>query len=321
MEPTTFPNGGPTTSAHAYSAAAGSGPAVAAQPVEPMRLTLLTAILYNPLILIGYLLYEYGPSQRCMAGPLCQFGSYPGYLQLVLVGVGAWLLWLLLQVGIRRVLESPGWQGPLPRALRAISAYESVRELMGVLGVALMAFLVVALLSGHLTTTNLILGAFTAGVSIRAGLVRDDPAVVATAAPAAHAAIASATLAPNDRALASGFAPSAPYAMTPTPLGSAMPYRTSAPRLAAPATADSAVGDSALDDATFGAAQAGGVGTSIEMGVFGAVAPAARPLPPVGPPDGVTEPGYSPPPEFLPPPNLLPADETTLPPGWRGQEV
>ncbi len=177
-----------------------------APPVEPVRLTLLAAILYNPPIIIGYLLYLYGPSQHCVAGPLCKFGTYPGYLQIVLILLGAYLLWLLLAVGVRRVLESPGWQGWLPRTLRAISDYESVRELLGVLGVVLMVFMVIALLSGRLTPTTLILGAFTAGVSIRAALIRDDPALAA-AQPTVAPQPAAPPRAPS--------APSTPSGRTP----------------------------------------------------------------------------------------------------------
>ncbi|MBF6592240.1 MAG: hypothetical protein IVW57_17145 [Ktedonobacterales bacterium] len=142
---------------------------------DGVRLALLAAILYNPLILVGYLLYLYGPSGRCVAGPLCDFGDYPGFLQIVVLLIGVWLLWLLLVVGVRRVLEAPGWHGRLTRWLRALSDHDSVRELLGVYAVALILALVVALLAGDLTPTTLILGAFTAGVSVRAALIRDEP--------------------------------------------------------------------------------------------------------------------------------------------------
>jgi hypothetical protein len=238
-------------------------------PVEPVRLWLLTAILYNPPILIGYLLYLYGPSQRCVAGPICQFGTYPGYLQIILLLAGAYMLWLLMVVGVRRLLVWPGWQARPARALRAISEYESVRELLGVLGVLLMVAMVLALLGHRLTPTTLILGAFTAGVAIRAAFVRDDPALAQShagfvvARPAAPLALQPA--APEV---------SAPVYQTPANVAPSAPYGSSAP--------------------------------FASSGPFGTPAPSAQSLPYQTPSSDAPEvpPEFLPPPELLAPPDV-----------------
>ena len=41
---------------------------------------LAVAAIYNPAILVGYLLYLYGPSNSCVLGGLCSFGSFPRHL-------------------------------------------------------------------------------------------------------------------------------------------------------------------------------------------------------------------------------------------------
>jgi hypothetical protein len=199
---------------------------------DPARLGVLAAILYNPLLLVGYLLYLYGPSAHCVAGPLCKFGTYPGAIQIVLLLLGIWLLWLLLVVVVRRILEAPGWQGRLTRWLRALSDYESVKELLGAYAVALLVVLLISFMAHVLTPTALILGGFTAAVSIRAALLRDLPRDLPHEAP---------TLADPGRSRPRGAVPitSLPIAPAPfsTPPFSTPPFSTpsfSSTPLAAP---------------------------------------------------------------------------------------
>lgn len=148
----------------------------AVRQVRRRQLALLAAILYNPVILVAYLLYTYGPSRACVAGPLCSFGAYPGVFQVLLVLVGAALAWLLLAVVIRRALEAPGRQGPVARALYALSDFGALRELLGIYSVLLLLGIIFALLGHRLTPTAAIVAVFTVVVSLRCALVADPPA-------------------------------------------------------------------------------------------------------------------------------------------------
>jgi hypothetical protein len=248
-------------------------------PVEPVRLLLLTAMLYNPPILIGYLLYVYGPSKTCIAGPICKFGTYPGFLQIVLLLAGAWLLWLLIAVGVRRVLEWPGGQGWLASALRGISDYESVRELLGVLGALLLVAMVFALLGHRLTWTSLILGAITAGAAIRAAFFRNDLVVVA----AQPAPAAGMTYIPP----ATGTTYASPASQPRVAFAPSMPYGASASR-SRPLPYDPY-----------------------------AVSPASPT--PSGPFAPSTPSTPAVPPEFVPPPELLAPPDATQPSRWEGE--
>src|SRR5579863_5370936 len=65
-------------------------------PLNGSQRALLAALVYNPLALVGYLLYLYGPSNVCMAGPFCGFATLPSPLQAFLMLLGAVALWLLV---------------------------------------------------------------------------------------------------------------------------------------------------------------------------------------------------------------------------------
>src|SRR5690242_18780353 len=85
------------------------------------RLALPATALYNPVILIGYLVYLYGPVSSCVVGPLCSFDQYPGIIQVPLLLASALLLWLVLALSLERAIEVRGPRQPaLLRALAAL---------------------------------------------------------------------------------------------------------------------------------------------------------------------------------------------------------
>jgi hypothetical protein len=128
-------------------------------PFSP-RLGLLAALLYNPVVLVVYLLYLYGPVNTCVAGSLCSFGSYPAVVQALLILAGSATLWLLLYALVLRAIEAPGRKTGLVRLLRDLARYERIRELLLVYGALLALLLMVALVTRRLTMPSFIVGAF-----------------------------------------------------------------------------------------------------------------------------------------------------------------
>lgn len=145
-----------------------------------MRLALFTLVIYNPLILIIYLIYLYWPSQSCVVGALCGFDRFPGMLQLLLVFMGGALLWLLLYVFLMRAIESPGAKDPVTRALRDLVDYRRVRLLLAISGVLLVVLLFLTIVNGHATWITTPVALFTAATCFLAvyaarDLRRSDP--------------------------------------------------------------------------------------------------------------------------------------------------
>jgi hypothetical protein len=131
-------------------------------------------------------------------------------------------------VVVRRILEAPGWQGRLTRWLRALSEYESVKELLGVYAVAMMVALLISFMAHVLTPATLILGGFTVAVSLRASLLRDLPRGIFgdhVAAPAGYSAAAPFAAAPYDASAydASAYG-AAPYGGVPSGPAYSQPY-------------------------------------------------------------------------------------------------
>lgn len=140
---------------------------VHAPPLDGRRRALLAVLVYNPVMLAAYLLYLYGPSNSCVAGPFCGFGELPGLVQGMVLLLGAVLLWLLISTGIRWLLEVTPWQSRFARALRDITEYRLVRPLFAVYGGAMVLALLVGLFTWRLTPAALILGSATAFVCLR----------------------------------------------------------------------------------------------------------------------------------------------------------
>ncbi len=177
------------------------GPAATEQPPAPFadgelvpglfapRLALLATVLYNPVILIGYLVYLYGPVSSCVVGPLCSFDQYPSIIQVPLLLASALLLWLVLALSLQRAIEAQGPRQPaLLRALAALSDYRRIRDLLLLYGVLLGAALILGLQRHAMTLPAFVLGSVTALVCCFAALSgrRGYPATSA-AAPKAPA--------------------------------------------------------------------------------------------------------------------------------------
>lgn len=161
------------------------------------RLALLAALLYNPPILAGYLLYQYGPNVSCVAGPLCAFDSFPAPLQVLAILAGSLLLWLLLYLLVARGLELPRRQQPaFQRALSDLSAFRTVRPLFAGCGAVLALALVVALANHRLTLPVFVLAAFSAAVCLYGALgaqeaAQDGPVKALIALPVERASLSA----------------------------------------------------------------------------------------------------------------------------------
>ena len=148
------------------------------------RLALLAAALYNPVLLIGYLAYLYGPVNTCVAGPLCSFGSYPALAQMGLVLLGSLFLWFALYVLVLRAIEAPGRKGPVLRWLRDLARYELVRELLALYGTVFTLGLIVSYLTRRLTPVAAVIGVFGVFVCFYCvHATRERPVRTAPAAP------------------------------------------------------------------------------------------------------------------------------------------
>ena len=148
------------------------------------RLALLAAALYNPVLLIGYLLYLYGPMNACVAGPLCSFGSFPALAQMGLVLLGSLFLWFALYVLVLRAIEAPGRKGPVLRRLRDLARYELVRELLALYGTLFTLGLIISYLTRRLTPVAAVMGVFGVFVCFYCvHATRERPVQTAPAAP------------------------------------------------------------------------------------------------------------------------------------------
>lgn len=157
------------------------------------RLALLAALFYNPPILAGYLLYQYGPNTSCVAGPLCAFDSFPAPLQVLAILAGSLLLWLLLYLLVARGLELPRrQQSGFQRALSDLSAFRTVRPLFAGYAAVLALALVVAPANHRLTLPIFILVAFSAAVCLYGALgAQESPLEVAGTPPWRHTEIST----------------------------------------------------------------------------------------------------------------------------------
>jgi hypothetical protein len=147
-------------------------PVTAPPPLEGRRQALLAALVYNPLMLGAYLLYLYGPGNSCVAGPFCSFGALPTVVQAILLLLGAGLLWMLITVGVRWLLDATPWHSWFARGVRALTEYRLVRPLFGIYGSAILVGLLVGLFMWRLTPAALIIGGSTAFVCLRCALGR-----------------------------------------------------------------------------------------------------------------------------------------------------
>lgn len=108
------------------------------------RMLLALAAIYNPAILVGYLLYTYGPSDSCVLGGLCNFGSLPGLFQIFLLIVAEGTLSALLFVPLWWLLsENRPDRDAVSRTARDMARFVTIRPLMVSYGLVLLVLLIV----------------------------------------------------------------------------------------------------------------------------------------------------------------------------------
>lgn len=139
-------------------------PPVPSTSRRPPRLALLATLLFNPIILVGYYLYLYGPGNTCVAGSyICSFGDYPAIVQVAIILAGCMAIWFLLYLLARWLVETPyGERNALVRGLRAIIDTSKMRPLLLVYGLLLVLGLAVGLVRRDLNPPIVVLCLFTA---------------------------------------------------------------------------------------------------------------------------------------------------------------
>lgn len=184
------------------------------------RLALLAAMLYNPPILAGYLLYQYGPNVSCVAGPLCAFDRFPAPLQVLAILAGSLLLWLLLYLLVARGLEQPRrQQSCFQRALSDLSAFRTVRPLFAGYAAVLALAPVVALANHRLTLPIFVLAAVSVAVCLYGALGAQESPLQAT----------------NSLPIGQPFLPTSPHMPASAPTSTTHPAAASIPGLRLPA--------------------------------------------------------------------------------------
>lgn len=123
------------------------------------RMLLAVAAIYNPAILVGYLLYLYGPSNSCVLGGLCSFGGFPGILQLLLLIVGAGMLTAVVYAPLWWLLdEARPARDVVTRTARDMARFVTIRPLLVVYGTVLLLLLIVGLLIHRIPPPLFLLG-------------------------------------------------------------------------------------------------------------------------------------------------------------------
>jgi hypothetical protein len=139
---------------------------------RPLRLALLATLLFNPVILVGYYLYLYGPENTCVAGSyICSFGDYPAIVQVAIILAGCLAIWFLLYLLARWLVETPyGERNTLVHGLRAITDTSKMRPLLLVYGLLLAIGLIVGLVERQLSPPIVVLCLFTAFACLHSAL-------------------------------------------------------------------------------------------------------------------------------------------------------
>lgn len=123
------------------------------------RMLLAIAAIYNPTILIGYFLYIYGPSNSCVLGGLCGFGSFPGIIQIFLLIVGAGIFTAIVFVPLWWLLdEARPARDIVSRTARDMMRFVTIRPLMVGYGLVLALLLIIGLLVQRIPPPIFLLG-------------------------------------------------------------------------------------------------------------------------------------------------------------------
>lgn len=124
---------------------------------NPARSALLAIMLYNPLLMVIAAFYLYGPSTRCVVGQFCTFARWNPFVQGLAI-LGGWaVLWLLLFVFAARALEQTGRpRSSLARGLRALSDFQTTRDLLALYAAALLVAFIASFFVGAATVPLLV---------------------------------------------------------------------------------------------------------------------------------------------------------------------
>ena len=123
------------------------------------RMLLAVTVIYNPTLLIGYLLYNYGPTNSCVLGGLCGFGGFPGIIQLFLLIVGAGALTAVAFVPLWWLLdEARPARDIVSRTGRDMMRFVTIRPLMVGYGFILAVLLIIGLLFHRIPPPLFLLG-------------------------------------------------------------------------------------------------------------------------------------------------------------------
>jgi hypothetical protein len=127
------------------------------------RVTLLATLLFNPIILVGYYLYLYGPENTCVAGPvICSFGNDAAVVQIAIIVATCVAIWLLLSLLARWLVEARyGERNVVVRSLRALTNVSGIRPLLLIYGLLLLAAVVVSFLKRDLSPPIAAVSLFT----------------------------------------------------------------------------------------------------------------------------------------------------------------
>lgn len=139
----------------------------AVQPAsQRRRLALLAATLYMPVIVLGYVVYLYGPTQ-CVVGPFCSLVTAPGIVQLLLLGLAFGGLYFFTARFLTHLLDgSRPARSEVERVLRRAARFENARPLLVIFATIIIATLLWSTFARLLTLPAFLFGGAIAALFI-----------------------------------------------------------------------------------------------------------------------------------------------------------
>lgn len=122
-----------------------------------LQIVFLTALVYNPVVLVLWLLYSYSPASQCYVGAFCAFDQFTGILQLFYFVLGLVITGLLVALALRLLTMlgiGNGW-------LNSWMQFEELRGVSMTYGLVLSVLLVVAIATGRAPLLTVVLALLT----------------------------------------------------------------------------------------------------------------------------------------------------------------